>query len=180
MPAKNKGETALAPRPSGQVVEQADGTLILVDDVQRALLDPTVKLSVEERDPNEVSAAIVRELIEHGDPLNRPQPWVVSGKDVGTIAFRVQRVEWHNSDITPAGDEDPSGVFASLIGVMTDGRPIVVNCGSSAVMATIYPYWRDGRLPQDVKIVRAEKATKRGYYPLSLVAAEFKEGEQPF
>jgi len=115
-----------------------------LDEVALALVDPNVKLSVVEQDPDVVAARIVQEILDSVDPL-APRGEAVGGRDLIGEPLHVTSIDWRNSDIA----NSPVGIFAVMHITKQDGSAIVVTCGSRNVLAQLYRLARDEALPFD-------------------------------
>jgi len=143
--------------------------VVQLDEVERALLDPTAKLSVMEQDSDAAAEAIVRSILEAADPLARVE--AVGGRDLLGVPLRVTSVEWRNSDL--AGDG--LGIFAVLHATQQDGTEVAVTCGSRNVLAQLYRVARDGVFPVDISFSES-KPTAKGYTALWIGHAKFEPG----
>jgi hypothetical protein len=154
-----------------EVVPATD--VIALDEVERALMDPTVRLSVPDSDPEEASRAIIRSILEADDPLVGLE--VTPARELLGVPIMLCEVEWRNSDYSESGP----GIFALMRGQLEDGSVVVVSCGGANVLAQLYRLARDGRLPEAVAIEEARKPTAKGHRPLWITGSKFEAGKDP-
>jgi len=147
--------------------------VIDLDEVERALMDPSVRLSVPDADPEEASRTIIRSILEADDPLAGLE--VTPARELLGVPIMLSEVEWRNSDYSESGP----GIFAIMRGRLEDGSDVVVSCGGANVLAQLYRLVKDGRLPEAVAIEESRKPTAKGYRPLWITQAKFEEGKDP-
>ena len=83
--------------------------IVLLDEVEKALLDPAAKLSVvENEDAEAVQRSIIMSILESSDPLHRAE--TLGGRDLIGVPLRVKSVSWRNSDFEGEG----LGIFAVM------------------------------------------------------------------
>jgi len=143
--------------------------LVQLDEVERALLDPTARLSIVEEDSEGAATAIVRGILESSDPLARVE--AVGGRDLIGVPLRVTDVEWRNSDLEGEG----LGIFAVMHATQQDGTQVAVTCGGRNVLAQLYRVARDGTFPVDVSFSES-KPTAKGYKALWIGHAKWEAG----
>jgi hypothetical protein len=143
--------------------------IVLLDEVEKALLDPTAKLSViEEQDAEAVQRSIIQSILDSSDPLHRAE--TVGGRDLIGVPLRVKSVQWRNSDFEGEG----LGIFAVMNAQRQDGSEVVVTTGSRNVLAQLYRLAKDGNIPFDAAF--NESTTGSGYKVLWLEAAKWEAG----
>lgn len=98
------------------------------------------------------------ELTHAGDMLGKP--------------FMLHSVKFN------AGDQNPDWPLYAVMDVTWNGEKDVMSCGGLNVCVAAFKMAKEGWLPRMVRIVEREKATRSGYHPLNLVAADVaKDGE---
>jgi hypothetical protein len=144
--------------------------IVLLDEVEKALLDPSAKLSlVENEDAEAVQRSIIESILTSADPLHRAE--TLGGRDLIGVPLRVKKVDWRNSDFEGEG----LGIFAVMHATQTDGTDVVITTGSRNVMAQLYRLAKDGNIPFDAAF--SESTTGSGYKVLWLEAAKWEEGK---
>ena len=76
---------------------------------------------------------------------------------------------WLPSDRAESGGFPIFGVFSVAD---TSGETHVLTCGAKSVVQKLAKADAEGWLPRWLSIVKAEKPTRAGYYPLDVVAAK--------
>lgn len=143
--------------------------IVLLDEVEKALLDPAAKLSVvENEDAEAVQRSIIMSILESSDPLHRAE--TLGGRDLIGVPLRVKSVSWRNSDFEGEG----LGIFAVMNAQRQDGGDVVVTTGSRNVLAQLYRLAKDGNIPFDAAF--SESTTGSGYKVLWLEAAKWEAG----
>jgi len=140
-----------------------------LDEVEQALLDPTVKLSVVEEDSETVSRRILEEILTSDDPLAKAE--VLGGRDLLGVPIRVTAVDWRNSDFEGEG----MGIYVVLHAMQTDGTSIVVTSGAAKVLAQVYRKARLGEIPFDCAFTERD-TNKAGRTVLQLENAKWEAG----
>lgn len=122
----------------------------------------------EEQDPAEVQEAILRRIMAADSPeeILAPQGTVKAkdllGRPIDIMGFRMQR-----SDL-----EEGPGFYAVIDAVDPfDQKPMVISCGAANVMVQLLALHKLKAFPTQAKFTEAERKTKNGYKPISLVAA---------
>lgn len=135
--------------------------MVTLDEVKRLLLDPNApKLSVVDEDPEESARRIIARTLNAKSVEELWDTGVVHAKDCVGRAFRLNDVEWRNSDIDP--EEGGLRVFAVMHAAFLDtGESAVITCGAAGVVTRLIKLSEFDALPIDVAI-RATK-TKSGY-----------------
>jgi hypothetical protein len=137
--------------------------------VVRYFKDPgAFKIELIQEDPDEVARRIDARLWEAGSAAELfGESEVLHGKDYVNRPFLLTRVEFRPSDIEGQG--------LPFYGVFTisdyDGESHVLTCGATGVVKKAAKASSEGWLPVWVKLVKSEKPTDAGYYPLDLVSA---------
>jgi hypothetical protein len=142
--------------------------LVPLDFVRRALLDPTVRLSVTEEDP----ATVQRRMIERTlNATSVDDLWgtdVVHARDMIGRSFILREVEWRNSEIEES--EGGLSIFAVMHGAFVDtGEMAIMTCGAVGVVSRLFKLVEFDALPIAIRI-RSTK-TKGGYNALDLEPA---------
>jgi hypothetical protein len=154
-----------------EVVPATD--VIALDEVERALLDTSVRLSVPEAEPEDATRAIIRSILEAEDPLAGLE--VTPARELLGVPIMLTDVEWRNSDFSESGP----GIFAIMRGQLEDGSSVIVSCGGANVLAQLYRLVKDGRIPEAIVIEESKKPTAKGYRPLWITGSKFEEGKDP-
>lgn len=185
-----KGSEAPKEPPAAPVAEQAPagGELVSVDDPRaeaelQAMLDQIAgpEPSAQEilqaivggedlptSDAQQSQAGIVARILAAGSAdavLDMGEP--TKAEDLEQVSLRITGVRWMKSTF----DEGP-GVYAVADATRLDtDEKIKVTCGGVNVMTQLLRLQTMKALPQDVKIVKAQRPTKSGYYPYWLQPA---------
>lgn len=104
---------------------------------------------------------------------------VTHAADVLNKPFMLHSVKFNDS--TVEGDSNDFPLYA-IMEVSWGGEKDVMSCGGLNVCVAAYALASKGWLPRMVKITQRAKATRSGFHPLNLVAAdETTDGKgQPF
>jgi hypothetical protein len=144
--------------------------LTLLDEVEKALMDPKAKISVaESSDPDAVISEIVAGILQSDDPL--AQSTAAGGRDILGVPILIESVDWRNSDFSGEG----LGIFAVVHARDQGGQKMAITCGGRNVLAQLYRLVKDGSLPVGVHFEES-KPTARGTTVLWLRASKWEEG----
>lgn len=167
-PAPDQVDTPSTPPDAGNAVEPIKGELVKESPlaaVERYIND--AKAAVIE-DPEDVSDAIVARILASPDAGTLfAESETIAARDILGVPLNVKSVRWMQSDF-----EEGNGIYVVLDAtVREDGKNAVVTCGARSVMAQLFVAQKEGWLPADLEFRQSARPTKRGYFPLSLVAA---------
>lgn len=111
------------------------------------------------------AARIVAQLLAADDLLALNKPWGSdSSAELAGKMLEIRGATYRESDFT-----DGLGVFLVVDAVdLNTGEPIVFTTGSSSVVAQIVAAHARGWLPAVARLVKSERPTTNGYYPLHL------------
>lgn len=134
--------------------------------VAAALLGGDVQIDL---DPGLIQADITRRVLEAPtaeDALKLGE--AVNAEDYLDIPFVLRGFRFQESSF-----EEGPPVFAAMdVADPNTGETFVLTCGSVNVMAQIIKLQLEESLPREVKIVRSQRETRRGFSPMWLVAAQ--------
>lgn len=148
-----------------------------LDEVARALLDPSVKLSIPEVDSSDAQRSIIEQILASADPL--AETTSLGGKQLVGVSLRCHDVKWHNSSFDGPGS---TSIFAVMFCTLEDGSEVVVTSGGANVLTQLFRLVRDSRIGKGVAcdVTFTEKDTNTaGRKVLWLKAAKFEEGADP-
>lgn len=121
-----------------------------------------------EQEAQEAQAGIVGRILGAADPeavLDMGDP--IKAAELEAVPLKVSGVRWMRSTF-----EEGPGVYAVIDAVRIDNdEALKVTCGGVNVMTQLLRLQTMGALPQIVKIVKATRPTKSGYYPYWLQPA---------
>ena len=97
-------------------------------------------------------------------------------RDVLDQPFRLVDVDWQVSAFKEEKDAEGNAVglpvFAVIKAVDTNGAPVTLTTGAFMPCAQVYRMQQQGVLSDiPVKFVKRDRPTKRGFYPINMVAA---------
>lgn len=148
-----------------QEIETAE--LVSIEQVERALFDPSVKLAVVEEDPE----VVARRMIEH--ILAAPTKAAMYGTDVTHAKdaigrdFTIREIEFRNSDFEGEG----LPIFAVLHVNFTDtGELGIITSGAKGIVARCIWLLKNEALPEHSTI--KSSTTNSGYQVLDLAPAD--------
>lgn len=163
MPKTQTASTALVVRSSAELATDAD----LLNELERILVTNDRVEAVDD-DPDAIAAEIVKQILaaESDDELDA----VAGGEAVGwgdllDVPVELLGFRWRPSDF----DEGSSVYFVVFANRLDTGAPVVLTTGSRNILAQLVNRAKRGALTGAVvSAVKAEKPTKRGFYPLRL------------
>jgi len=88
-------------------------------------------------------------------------------EDVVNLPLTLTAVKWLESTL----NQGPK-VYAVVNAVNRDGQALTITTGASTVLAQLYRLVELDGFPCSARFVKAEKATKAGYYPMWLEAVD--------
>jgi hypothetical protein len=138
-----------------------------LDRILRTGIGPSAEV-VE--DPDELHRQIVAELLDAESDDELEQVGSAEGwQTLEGIPVAIQGFRWRPSEYK----EGPPVFCVVYATRMDDGSRVVLTVGSAGIMAQLTNLARRGRLPGAVRmLVRAEKPSKGGFYPLRLATPE--------
>jgi len=134
-----------------------------------------VQISLVQENPDDVAARITARLLgaDSAEELFG-ETKVLHARDYLNKGFELRSVEFRASDIE--GEGFP---FYAVLQITDDnGEVHAMTCGAKSVLTKAAIAAQKGFLPTWVKIVKSEKPTEAGYFPLDMVAAS--SPENPF
>lgn len=166
-PTKKTGLATPDPEKRGELVKPDALNASLVIDALTGKVDPTKLVFARDIDATakriaekDAAATSLADLFE-GDKL-------VSGKDYADKPFRLDSVEWQDSEL-PGAEALP--FYAVIHGTDARGEPVTIGCGAANVMRRAAVIITKGWAPCWVKIVKAKTDPVTGFTPLNLVDA---------
>lgn len=179
-PEPKKADKPAAPKPSGELVKPDDPRAATELDAMLAEIagnEPSAQEILQaivggedfpEADAQQSQVAIVARILQAegadgvldmGDPLK--------AEEMEGVAINVYGVRWFRSSF-----EEGPGVYAVMDAQRVDDEERVkVTCGGVNVMTQLLKLQASGLLPQRVKVVKASRPTRSGYYPYWLQPA---------
>lgn len=153
-------------KPAGEVVRSQRAT-----EVQRRFADMAMMLPQADGDG---SARIVEALLDAADPFSLNTPWETeSSKDLDGAVLVIEDLTAQRSDFA-----DGLGVFLVVHAVTKrTGEPVTFTTGAVSVVAQLVRAYVMGWLPMLVEVVKSERPTKDGYYPIHLRVIEAATGK---
>jgi hypothetical protein len=146
---------------------KASTELVGIELVKAALLDPNVKLSVVDEDPDVVQRRMIERTLSATSVEGLWDKGVTHAKDAVDRAFQLNDVEFRNSEVEGEGGLP---IFAVMhVAFLDTGEPGIITCGATGVVTRLVKLIEFGALPIDVQI-RATK-TKGGYTVMDLEPA---------
>lgn len=139
----------------------ASTSLVKDDPILAALLGTSELVIVDERTPAEVTADILGEIFSADDAESILGGSVTDLDDLLDVDLLLTDVSYNQSTF----DDSESKVYAVLRVIDHDGRRMVTTTGAVDVVARARRLEVTGNLPCWVKVTKAEKPTKGGYYP---------------
>lgn len=151
-----------APNGGGLALPTDARSVALRDDVLRRFADMARVLPIAEED---ASMSIVSQILNASTVEELDAPWKdTDGEALIGVTFEAQTVTVHTSDFT-----EGLGVFLRVEGVRLDNREAIsFSTGSVSTVAQLVRAYTLNAYPFVAQIVKAERATKRGYFPLHL------------
>lgn len=140
------------PEPSAQEIAMAiaGGDTLPDADVQQSQAGIVARI---------LAATDTSKVLDMGEPMK--------AEELEQVALEVNGVRWMKSAL-----EGGAGVYAVVDAVRLDqDEPVKITTGSVNVMAQLLKLQTMGAFPQKVKIVKAGRPTKSGYYPYWLQPA---------
>jgi hypothetical protein len=132
-------------------------------EVKAALLDPKVRLSIVEEDPQVVAQRMMNQVLSANRIEDLFDTGVTHAADAVDRPFELNNVEFRNSDV----EGGTLGIFSVMHVTFQDTGEIgVVTCGAAGVVTRLVKLVEFDALPIRLKI-RATK-TKGGYTALDL------------
>lgn len=144
---------------AGDVAVQADDSLLATIEAMGVDLDI---------DPGDMAEQITKRLLtaESLDDLLSPQEAEKADDWIGK-AIEVHGGRWMRSDY-----DEGAPVYLLIDAVdVESGERVLITCGARNVMAQVMRMHQQGWLPAKVKITRARRASKAGFFPLWLEPA---------
>ena len=136
--------------------------------------DPSsIDLTVFVEDPDAVAARIMRQTLDANSAealFGEPETWKAEDHIGEPLQFH--SVAWLPSERAESGGFPIFGVFSVAD---LSGETHVLTCGAKSVVQKQAKADAEGWLPRWLSIVKAEKPTRAGYYPLDVVAAKVTE-----
>ena len=165
--AEAKAKAALQDKidhPSTEVVASTPTAreVALRTETMRQFADMARVLPTAEGD---ASMSIVAQILAATTVEELDAPWNdTDGDELVGVTFEAQSVTAHQSDYA-----DGLGVFLRVEGVRLDnGEVVSFSTGSVSTVAQLVKAYVSGWFPFVVEIVKAERPTKKGYFPLHL------------
>lgn len=121
-------------------------------------------------DPDAVAARILRRTLDANSPdalFGEPEVW--HAEDHLGQPLQFVEVAWLPSDRAEQGG---SPIYGAFNVADTNGETHVLTCGARSVVLKLAKADVEGWLPLWLRIVRADKPTKGGFYPLDVVSAK--------
>jgi hypothetical protein len=148
--------------------KKTEQELVGIDLVKAALLDPNVKLSIVDEDPEVVQRRMIERTLGAEKVEDLWDSGVTHAKDAVGRAFTLRSVEFRNSDVE--NQEGGLSIFAVMHVAFRDtGEVAVITCGATGVVTRLVKLIEFDALPIDVKI--RETQTNRGYKVMDLEPA---------
>jgi hypothetical protein len=144
--------------------------LAALDELDRILRTGVAPTEQVETDPDEIHRQIVAELLDAAtddelENVGSATPW----QEMEGIPVTIQGFRWRPSEYK----EGPPVFCVVFANRVDDGGRVVLTTGSAGVMAQLANLAKRERLPGAIrKLVRAEKPSKGGFYPLRLVTPD--------
>lgn len=165
---------------AGKTIDQAGNAVVpaRAGALQTYTLDQVTDMAIALLDqvPDAVDddgAGIIARLIEANtwEELNQESK-LPAGKDLAGVMMSVQAIAKRPSDINTE-DEEGSGIklpYYLMIDAIRVGHGTELRWQTSApgLVVPLIRLYLWGKFPAGVEIVRADKATKRGFFPVSL------------
>lgn len=150
---------------SNEIAVRSSSDLAALDEFDSILTGQTEPPEVVD-DPDEISRQIIMQLLSAESEAELESFGQTLGwRDAEGIPMQIQGFRWRPSSFDEGG---PVFVIVNAFRLDT-GEAVVLTTGSGNVLAQLSWLARHGKLPGAVReLVKAEKATTRGYYPLML------------
>lgn len=156
--------------PGAALAVRKSTDIAALDELDNILRTGMAPQQYVEDDPAIVQRQIIEELLE----AETDAELEYVGSAVGWQELEGVPVEIHGFKWRPSEYKDGPPVYCIVfVTTMDDATRKVVTTGSAGIMAQLSNMARRGRIPGAIrKLVRAEKPTKGGFYPLRLVTPE--------
>lgn len=172
LPAPPAGSGELVPPSDPRAAEELDAMLAQIvgaePSAQEILQAIVGGEDLPEASAQQSQSGIVARILSAGGAeavLDMGEP--TKAEELEQVPLNVTGVRWMRSTF----DEGP-GVYAVVDATRTDNdEQVKVTCGGVNVMTQLLKLQTMGAFPQNVKIVKATRPTKSGYYPYWLQPA---------
>lgn len=120
---------------------------------------------VPEADPDEATLSIITEILSAQDPDDLDSPWLGQGmRKLQGRVLKVQSIKRLPSEFQGG----PGWYLGCDCTLEADGESLFVTSGSVAVMVQLITAHTRGWLPLSVVPRQAERASRKGYFPMHL------------
>lgn len=151
---------------SQEIAVRSSSDIAALDELHRLLLDPEAEVAEVSSDPDEAAREIIAQIMAaESDDETYSVGSATGWRDLEGVPVEIRGFRWRASTFEEGGNVY---VIVSAV-LLDDGEMVTLTTGGRTVLAQLYSLAKRGKLPgEQVRLVKAKKATANGFYPLQL------------